>query len=45
MFNYACATTNFRLERVLGGLSRADADSYRTLFCGKSFVVLMPTRT
>ena len=35
MFNYACATTNFRVDRVLGGLSRPDADSHRTLFCGK----------
>jgi len=35
MFNHASATTNFRIERVMGGLSRSDADSYRTLFCGK----------
>ena len=45
MFNYACATTNFRVDRVLGGLSRPDSDSYKTLFCGKSFFVIISNRT
>lgn len=45
MFNYACATTPFRVDRVLGGLSRPDADSFKTLFCGKRFAVLIPDRT
>lgn len=34
MFNFATTSGVFRPERVLGGLSRSDADSYRTLSCG-----------
>ena len=34
MFNFACATSNFRAERIFGGLNKGDADSYRTLFAG-----------
>ena len=34
MFNYAGTTTNFRPSRALGGLSRSETDSFRTLFCG-----------
>lgn len=41
MFNYATNTTHYRTDRVLGGLSRSDADSYRTLFCGKLQQILI----
>ena len=34
MFNYATCTTRFREMKVLGGIGRPDAESYRTLFCG-----------
>ena len=44
MFNYATNTTHYRTDRVLGGLSRSDADSYRTLFCGKLQVFSLTVR-
>lgn len=40
MFNYATVGSRFRPYKVVGGTTRADADSYRTLYAGKSFVYI-----
>ena len=40
MFNLARGTDrSFREGQVIGGIAPRDADSYRTIFCGKLTVI------
>ena len=38
MFNYGGTTGNFSAKRVTRGITPGDSDSYRTLYCGMSFL-------